>query len=110
MLGQNDRHFTAWEMAEVDFRQTELDIVCCDRDIATRDHGEAAAEYPTVDLGNHRLRHFAQDLVAPLARLLPHLIAHALRLRIHLDKILLQILPGAKALPCSGDDDHAGLL
>src|SRR5688572_10716331 len=96
-------------MAKVDFRQTELHVISGNRDVAPGDDGKSAAEHPTIDFGNYRLGHFAQDLIAPLARFLADLIAHTGRLGIHLDKILLQILPGAETLAGPGDDDHARL-
>ena len=97
-------------MAKIDFRESELHVVGCDRNVATRDHGESAAKNPAIDTRDDRLRHFTQDLIAPLARFFPHLVTHAFRLRIHLDKILLQILPRAETLTGSGYDDHPRIL
>src|SRR5262245_4137843 len=110
MLCQDDRHLTAREMAKVDFRKPELNVVRRDRDVTTRDDGKSTAKNPAVDTRDNRLRHFTQDFIAPLARFFSHLIAHALRLGIHLDKVLLQILPGAKTLTGSCNNDHARLL
>src|SRR5262245_18790891 len=110
MLRQNDRHFAAREMAKVDFRESELHVVRRDRDVTTRNHGESTAKNPTVDTSDDRLGHLTQDLIAPLARFFPHLVAHAIRLRIHLDKILLEVLPRAETLTGSGYDDHARVL
>src|SRR5262245_39100750 len=110
MLCQDDRYLATREMAKVDLRKPELDVVRRDRDVTTRNDGESTAKNPAVDTRDDRLRHFTQDLIAPLARFFPHLIAHALRLGIHLDKILLQVLPSAKALAGSGYNDHARLL
>src|SRR5687768_5589329 len=109
MLGQHDRHLTAGEMAEVNFREPELYVVGRNRDVTPGNDGEAAAEYPTVDFRDHRLRHLTEHLVAPLARLLPHLVAHPRRLRVHFDKVLFEILSGAKAFTRSGDYYHSGV-
>jgi hypothetical protein len=110
MFRQDDGDFTAWEMAEIDFGETELHVVCRNRDIATRDHGKAAAKHPAVDFRNHRLRHLAQDFVPPLTRFFSHLVAYTIRLRIHFNEVLLQILTGAKAFAGAGDHDHSGFL
>src|SRR6266545_7484682 len=110
MLGEHDRYFAARKMTEVDFGESELHVVRGDRDVAAGYHCESAAEYPTVDFRDHRLRHFAQDFIAPLAGFLTHFVAHAFRLRVHLDKILLQVLAGAKALARPGNDDHPRVL
>src|SRR5262249_48640097 len=110
MLCQDDRHLATRKMAKVDFRKSELNIVRRDRDVTTRNDGESTAKNPAVDTRNNRLRHFTQDLITPLAGFLSHLISHTLRLGIHLDKVLLQILTGAKTLTGSGYDDHARLL
>ncbi len=59
VFGQNDRHFTAGKMAEVDLRKAELDVVGGNGDIAAGDHGESAAKHPAVDFGDYRLRHLA---------------------------------------------------
>src|SRR5687768_14127197 len=107
MLGQDDGYFATGKMTEVYLRQAELHIFRRDRDVASGDDRKSAAEYPTVDSSDHRLRHLTENLIAPLARFLAHLVAHALGLGVHLDKILLQILPRAKTLTGSGDDDHA---
>src|SRR5262245_65393162 len=110
MLRQNDRHFAAREMAKIDFRESELNVVRRDCDVTTRDDGKTTTKNPAVDTSDNRLRHLTQDLIAPLARFFPHLVAHAIRLRIHLDKILLDVLPRAETLTGSGYDDHARVL
>ena len=110
VLRQNDRHLSAGKMTEVHFRKAELHVVCSDGDVATGHDRKASTKHPAVNFCDHRLRHFAQNFIAPLARFLTDLVAHAFRLRVHLDKILLQVLPGAKTLARPGNDDHPRVL
>src|SRR5262249_4426138 len=110
MLCQDNRHLAAGEMAKVDLRKPELNVVRRNRDVTTPDDGKSTAKNPAIDTRDDRLRHFTQDLIAPLPRFFSHLIAHAIRLGVHLDKVLLQILPGAKTLTGSGYNDNARVL
>src|SRR5215813_14587512 len=97
-------------MTEIYFRKSELHVFGRDGNVTPGDYGEAAAEHPTVDFRDHRLGHSAQHLIAPLAGFLSHLVTHAVRLRVHLDEILLQILPRAETFAGSSYNNHSGVL
>src|SRR5215207_2404270 len=94
-------------MTEINLGEAELYVVCRNRDVTAGHDSEAAAKDPAVDLCDDWLRHLTKNLVAPLARLFAHLIAHPRRLRVHFNEVLFEILSGAKTFTRSGDHNHS---